>query len=41
MNLETLLNKETIDKIGNSFYQSPTHVPIDKLRHPSSERNQW
>ena len=33
--LETPLNKETIDKIDNTFYLSLTHVPIDEFRHPS------
>ena len=33
MNLETLLNKETIDKIGNSFYQSHMY-PLTNLDTP-------
>ena len=31
---ETPLNKESIDKISNTFYQSLTHVPIDEIRNP-------
>ena len=35
MNLEIPLKRETIDKIGNTFYLSLTHVPIDECRHSS------
>ena len=29
--LETPLNKESIDKISNTFYLSLTHVPIEEI----------
>ena len=35
MNLAIPLKRETIDKIGNPFYLSLTHVPIHDIWHPS------
>ena len=34
-NLDTPLQKEINDKIGNTFYWGISHVPIDEFRHTS------